>query len=90
VGTRRPHRERITIRVCARRELGADRASSTAAVVDDDLLAEPLRKFLADEARDDVGRTTGRKRYDEADRLHWIALLREGGYCARHEHESAG
>jgi hypothetical protein len=43
-------------------------------VVDDELLAQPLRQPLAREARDDVGRDTGREADDDAHRPRRIGL----------------
>ena len=43
-------------------------------VLGDELLAEPLRQPLADEARDDVGRVAGRKADDQMHRPRRICL----------------
>src|SRR5690349_7083360 len=65
-------------------ELCAYDSPAACAVVDDDLLAEVLRKFLGNDASDDVGAAAGRQRNDPAYRTIGIrrgALSRcvEGG-----------
>jgi hypothetical protein len=46
---------------------GADRARGTALVVDDHGLTELMGQFVGEHAADDVGRSAGRERHDEAD-----------------------
>jgi hypothetical protein len=70
------HREGVPVGRRARRDFGADGAARAAAIVDDHLLAERFGHALADEPRDDVGRSARRKRDDEADRFRRIRLLR--------------
>ena len=48
--------------------LAAERGAGADAVVDHDLLAEPLGQPLADDAGDDVGAAAGLERHDQADR----------------------
>jgi hypothetical protein len=54
--------------------LGADVAAATRPVVDNKLLAEPLRQPLSDQACPDVEATTGREANDNAHRPRWIGL----------------
>jgi hypothetical protein len=67
-------------RVAVGRRLGAriraDHAAATAAVVDDDLLAEYFAQFLPDGARDDVGACARRVGDDQPYRPVRIAGLR--------------
>jgi hypothetical protein len=72
------HGQRVAVGVCTRSELGAQRAAGAAAVIDDHLLPQPLRKALTHQARNDVGRAARWKRDDQADRLRRIA-----GLCKR-------
>ena len=51
--------ERVAVRRRAHDRLGADIAAGARPVLDDELLAEPLRQPLTDQARDDVGRAAG-------------------------------
>ena len=60
--------DRVAVRLCARDRLGADDAAGADAVVDHDLLAEPLGQLLADDAGDGVGAAAGLERHDQADR----------------------
>jgi hypothetical protein len=54
--------------------LGADIAAATRPVVDNKLLAEPLRQPLSHQAREDVGRAARRERHDDAHRPRRIGL----------------
>src|SRR5262245_23673717 len=51
------HEQRVAVRRCAHDRLCADIAAATRPVVDNELLAEPLRQPLTHETRNDVGRT---------------------------------
>ena len=73
------HQQRISIGCSLRNLLGTDVAARADAVFNDDRLPHPLRDFLADDARQHVGRAAGRKWGDQADRFVWI-ILRES--CA--------
>ena len=53
--------ERIAVRRRTHDRLGGDIAAGARPVLDDELLAEPLRQPLTDQARDDVGRAAGGK-----------------------------
>jgi hypothetical protein len=53
-------KQRVAVGVGVYRRLGGDVATGTRPVLDDQLLAEPLRQPLADEACADVGWTSGR------------------------------
>ena len=53
---------------------GADVVSGSGLVLDDELLAEPLRQPLRDHARGDVGAAAGREWHDDAHRTRWIGL----------------
>ena len=72
----RDDEKRVTIGLRFRRGFSADDPSRPAAVVRDDLLAEPFGQFSCDEAPDDVVAPTRRKRNDEAHRLTRIGLCR--------------
>ena len=52
----------------------ADVAAGPAAVLDDDLLAEPLRQPLADKTRDDISPASRRETDDDAHRPRRIGL----------------
>ena len=54
--------ERVAVGRGFRDHLGADIAAGSGPVLDKELLAEPLRQILADQARRDVGRPAGRSR----------------------------
>ena len=60
--------QRIAIRRRLRDRLGADVAARAGAILDDELLAEPLREPLTHQARLDVGRPAGGKADDDT---HW-------------------
>ena len=62
-----------------RGELRGDECAATAAVVDDNLLAEGLGKFLREAARHDVGGATGWRRRDETDGFGGVGI---GCVCA--------
>ena len=48
--------------------IGGDIAAGARAVVDDDILPEPLRQRLLQDARDDIGRQTGCETDDQVQR----------------------
>src|SRR5262245_49857928 len=60
--------ERVAVRRRLHDRLGTDIAAGTRPVLDDELLAEPLGQPMTDQARGDVGSTTGGKSDDNA---HW-------------------
>jgi hypothetical protein len=77
------HEQRVAVRRRACDCFGADRAAGSAAIVDDDLLAEDLTHLRCEHARDDVGVSTRCEGNDHAHRLGGI-LLRQRG-CAEGE-----
>ena len=79
------HGERVAIGIRPRRDLGADGAACTAAIINHHLLAEFFAELLSHQTRDDVGGTARGKRHDEADRLGWIIILR--AHRAAHQHQ---
>jgi hypothetical protein len=66
--------ERVAVCRRAHDRFGADVGAATRPVVDYELLAKPLRKPLADEARRDVVCATRRDRHDQAHRPRRIGL----------------
>ena len=90
--------QRVTVRWCPHDGFGADVAAGPRPVVDDELLAQPFREPLRDEARGDVGRTAGGKADDDAHRPRRIGLrpceARNGwrcdGACCKTEKSTAG
>src|SRR5262249_59066171 len=60
--------ERIPTRSRTHDGLGGDVSPGPRPVLDDELLAEPLRQPLADQARDDVGAAAGGEADDDAHR----------------------
>src|SRR5262245_25166388 len=66
--------KRIAIGGCLHDRLGTDIAAGTRPVLDDEWLAEPFRKPLTHQAREDVGRPTGGKTDDDAHRPRRIGL----------------
>ena len=57
-----------------RHEIGGDVAAGAAAVLDDELLPEPLAERLREHARGDVARGAGGKADDDAHRPRRVAL----------------
>ena len=57
--------QRVAVGRSAHDRLGGDIAAGTWPVLDDELLAEPLRQPLAHQTRDDVGRAAGAKADDD-------------------------
>src|SRR5215831_17969875 len=66
--------ERIAIGYRTHDGLRGDISAGARSVLDDKLLAEPLRQPLADQARDDVGAAAGGKADDDAHRPRRISL----------------
>src|SRR5262245_44384664 len=64
------------VAVCGRAHcgLGADIAAATRPIVDNELLAEPLRQPLSDQAREDVGRAGRGEWHDQTHRSRRIGL----------------
>ena len=58
---RRGHKKRVAVRRRPHDRLGGEICAGARPVLDDELLAEPLRQPLADQAREDVGQAAGRK-----------------------------
>ena len=58
----------VAVRRCLRDRIGADIAARAGAVLDDDLLAEPLPKFLRDDPRNDVRAGARREGHHQTDR----------------------
>ena len=75
--------QRIAVRRRVGDDFGADIAGRARAVVDDELLAEPLRQRLADEARDDVGRQARRIADDDVHRPRRIIERRRAAWRQR-------
>src|SRR5262245_4082868 len=68
------HEQRVAVCRRVHDRLGADVGAATRPVVDYELLAEPLRQPLADQAGRDVVRAGGRDRHDQTHRPRWIGL----------------
>jgi hypothetical protein len=51
-------KKRVAIRLCPHDRFGANVAAGARAILDDELLTEPFRQMLTDQARDDVGWAT--------------------------------
>src|SRR5262249_28815036 len=64
----------MAVRRCAHDGFYGDVGTGPRPVLDKELLAESLRKPLRYQARDDVGRATGRNADDNAHRPRWIGL----------------
>src|SRR5271168_1058204 len=77
------HEECVTVRRGARDEFGANIAAGPRPVLDDELLPEPLRQRLSQEARDDVGCIAGRKTKDDAHRPRRIGLRQSAAQRGR-------
>ncbi len=83
-------------------DFGADRATRPAAILDDERLAQRLRKPVGDQSRDDVGDAARTVRDDDPDGVIWPILRprrriqrqdradREGESNAPHIHRAAG
>ena len=66
--------QRVAVRSRAHDRLGGDIAACARPVLDDELLAEPLRQPLTDQTREDVVRAAGGKADDDAHRPRRIGL----------------
>src|SRR5215469_6192228 len=66
--------ERIAVRGCPHRRLGADIATRTGPVLDDELLTEPFCQPFAHHASDDIRPSAGRIWDDDAHRPRRIGL----------------
>src|SRR5882757_5477643 len=64
----------MAIRRCMHDGFGGDIAAGAGSVVDNEWLAEPVRKPLCYDARLDVGGLASRKADDNAHRPRWISL----------------
>ena len=71
---RRCPKQRVAIRRRLHNDFGADIAAGARPVLNDELLAEPLRQSLTDQARDNVRPDARRKADDDADRPRRIGL----------------
>src|SRR5262249_40563137 len=78
------HKQRVAVRRRIYDGLSGDIAASPRAVLNNELLAEPLRQPLTREARDDVGRVTRRVADNDMARPRRIGLCRRD---ARHGRE---
>ena len=65
----RRHQQRVTVGFRLRDRVGAHIAAGARPVLDDHRLPERLGDFIADRAREHVGKPAGRERRDQADRL---------------------
>src|SRR5262249_37435637 len=73
--------QRIAIGSRAHDRLGADIATCTRAIFNDELLTQPLRQPLPDEPRSNVGRAGWSERHDQVHRQRRIGLRpRDVGY----------
>ena len=79
--------KRIAVRRRVGDEFGADIAGSARPIVDDELLTEAFRHGLRYQARDNVGRETGRKSDDDMRRPGRIIERRS---AARRERQCGG
>jgi hypothetical protein len=77
VGADRAHQYRVAVGGRFGDVVGADIAAGAGTVIDNHRLAPAFVELLAYRARDDVERTAGGERHDEADRLDGIIRLRE-------------
>src|SRR5580693_3174447 len=66
--------QRVAVGGRMRHHGGADVGAGAAAILDDDLLADPLRYCLRHEARNNVESAAGRNRYDQMHRPRRIGL----------------
>src|ERR1700751_4323155 len=79
-------KERVAVGYRPNDHLGSNIAGRTRPIVDDKLLAKPLRQRLSDQASDNVGRGPARKADDEAHRSSRITFR---PYDARGNHQRA-
>ena len=73
------HQQGVTIRLRRHDQLRGQQPACARTVVHNDLLAHVLRKFLANRARQHIGRATGCGGHNNADRLVWKGLGLHGG-----------
>jgi len=71
---RRDKQKRVAVGCRLGGEVGADDAAGAAAVIDEDLLAEPFAELVGDDAADHVVAAAGRERDDHADRAARIIV----------------
>jgi hypothetical protein len=83
-----PESDRIAIRCSARGKVQTELPGCTGAVVDDDLLSKVLSQFLPDQAREYVGRITGRERDNDTYRPVWIRLWLRRSNENQRKHDS--
>src|SRR5262245_27276820 len=67
-------KKRIAVRLRPHDRLRADIAARARSIVDDELLAQPLRELLSNQTSYCVGRTARRVADDDAHRPRWIRL----------------
>ena len=75
----RVHDQRIAIRRGTCGDVGADGAAGTAAIVDENLLAELIGHMVRGNAGDHVCRPASRVRNDDADGARWIVRRQQRG-----------
>src|SRR5262245_7632883 len=85
---RRGEEQRVTVGRCPHECLRGNVAARTRPVLDEELLAEPLRQPLADEARVCVVDPARRKAGDDPHRTRRVAL--RGGKTRRRPHRGGG
>src|SRR5262245_14256034 len=84
--TRTDYEQRVAVRWRTHDRLGADIAARSRAVVNDELLAQPLRQPLTNDAPDDVDLATGLERHDQPHKLNRIGLR----LCDSRHHRQRG
>ena len=84
IGLRR-EQKRVAVWRRLRHDVGADGRARAGLVVDDHLLAEPLRELLRDHAHRPVDRTARREGHDDAHRPRRIILRPRRGCAERNE-----
>src|SRR6185369_6346838 len=82
----RAHEQRVAVRRRFRGHDGCDGAAAARAIVDHDLLAETLGKFLPQRARNDVRHAAWCKADDKTNGFVWI----RGGLLRRRAHKPGG
>ena len=70
----RHDQQRVAVLGCVGDQLGADHAAGAAAVLDHELLAQPVAQVVGDHAPDGVVDRARRERNDDANRLGRIVL----------------
>jgi len=84
---RRRHQERIAIGLGMSHQARADHGAGAGFVLDDNWLADAFLELLPDQTRQDLGRTTGRVRNDDGDRLGRIVVCAHGLRAASYDGE---